>query len=293
MKNKYFPYLLVLTAGCLWGCMGILVRKLNAYGMTSMEVAWLRVGVAFLFMLVGVLLWNREMLHIQLKDLWCFVGTGVCSLSVFTVSYFYTIELTSLSVAAVLLYTAPAFVMLMSFFLFKESINRRKIVALAMAFVGCVLVTGILTDKPALTGAGVACGLLSGFGYALYSIFGRYAMQRGYGSITITVYTFLFATIALLPFVKFSHMQTCMQGKGVGDIPIIVILIFLVTVAPYLCYTKGLEGMENGKASVVASIEPVMATVVGMVAFGEKNGILTWAGIGLVIGSIALMSLKE
>lgn len=293
MKNKYFPYLLVLAAGCMWGCMGILVRKLNACGMTSMEVAWLRVGVAFLFMFLGVLVWNKKMLQIKLKDLWCFVGTGVCSLSVFTVSYFYTIELTSLSVAAVLLYTAPAFVMLMSFFLFKESIDRRKILALCMAFAGCILVTGILTDKPALTGLGVASGLLSGFGYALYSIFGRYAMQRAYGSITITVYTFLFATIALFPFIKISHIQSCMQGKGFGEVLIIIALIFLVTVAPYLCYTKGLEGMENGRASVVASIEPVMATVVGMLAFGEKNGILTWIGIGLVLGSIALMSLKE
>lgn len=293
MKNKFLPYILVLAAGCMWGCMGIPVRLLNTYGLGSMEVAWLRVGIAFLFMLFGVLLWNRSLLRIKGKDLWCFFGTGVCSLSVFTVSYFYTIKLTSLSVAAVLLYTAPAFVMLMSFFLFKESMNRRKLLALCMAFVGCILVTGILTDKPALTGLGVVCGLLSGFGYALYSIFSRYAMQREYSSITITVYTFLFATIALFPFIKADHIKQCLLGKSAGEMLVVIALIFLVTVAPYLCYTKGLEGMENGKASVVASVEPVMATVVGMVAYNEKNGILTWIGIVLVLLSIAMISLKE
>ena len=290
MQCKWLPYLLVLASGCLWGCMGLLVRRLNSYGMDAMEIAWLRVAVAFLFMFLGVLVLKPSLLRIRWKDLWCFAGTGICSLSVFTVAYFYTMELTSLSVAAVLLYTAPAFVTAMSFFLFNETINRQKVIALCMAFVGCILVTGVLTSTPALTGAGILCGLLSGFGYALYSIFSRYAMQRGYGSITITVYTFLMASIALLPIIKVQHIGACLIGKGIGGIGWTVLMIFLVTVAPYLCYTKGLTGMENGRASVIASIEPVMATVIGILVFGESNSAMTWVGILLVIGSIGLIS---
>ena len=135
MQCKWLPYLLVLASGCLWGCMGLLVRRLNSYGMDAMEIAWLRVAVAFLFMFLGVLVLKPSLLRIRWKDLWCFAGTGICSLSVFTVAYFYTMELTSLSVAAVLLYTAPAFVTAMSFFLFNETINRQKVIALCMAFV--------------------------------------------------------------------------------------------------------------------------------------------------------------
>ena len=288
--SKWLPYLLVLVSGCLWGCMGLLVRKLNVYGMDAMEIAWLSVAVAFLFMFLGILILKPSLLKIKWKDSWCFAGTGICSLAIFTVAYFYTIELTSLSVAAVLLYTAPAFVTVMSFFLFKEPINRRKMLALGMAFVGCVLVTGVLTSTPALSGVGILCGLISGFGYALYSIFSRFAMQRGYGSITITVYTFLVASIALLPIINVQHIGACLSGQGIGGIGWTVLMIFLVTVAPYLCYTKGLTGMENGRASVIASIEPVMATLIGVFWFGETNSIMTWVGIALVIGSIALIS---
>lgn len=290
--KKYTAPILVLLAGSFWGCMGLLVRLLSGYGMDSLEIAVVRVSVSSIFMVVGTLLFNRSLLKINWKDIWCFVGTGICSLAVFSASYFKTMTMTSLSVAAVLLYTAPAFVTIMSFFLFKEQINKQKILALVLAFLGCVLVTGLLSEKPVLSGMGIVFGLISGFGYALYSIFSRFAMQRGYNSITITVYTFLFCTIGLLPFIKFNHFSACLAGKGNMALWIIF-LTFMVTVAPYLCYTKGLEGMENGRASVIASIEPVVATLVGMIVFGETNYWFTWIGIAMVLGSIAMISIEK
>ena len=141
MRQKTSSILLVLAAGCMWGCMGLLVRPLNNVGLVTMDICFLRGFVAFVIMLAGLLVFDRTALKIRLKDIWCFVGTGALSVSFFNFCYFKTITLTSLSVAAVLLYTAPAFVMIMSFFLFKESMTKKKILALLSAFVGCVLVS--------------------------------------------------------------------------------------------------------------------------------------------------------
>ena len=123
LKYRKFS-LFVLLAGSLWGFMGLLVRSLNAVGLTSMEICFIRGAVTFVVMLAGLLLFDRKALRIKLKDIWCFVGTGAFSVAFFNFCYFKTMTLTSLSVAAVLLYTAPAFVMLMSAVLFKESPGR-------------------------------------------------------------------------------------------------------------------------------------------------------------------------
>ena len=108
--------LLVLAAGSFWGLMGLLVRSLNEAGLSSMEICFIRAVITFVCMLAGLLLFDRKAIRVRGRDIWCFIGTGAFSVTFFNFCYFKTITLTSLSVAAVMLYTAPAFVMLMSAF---------------------------------------------------------------------------------------------------------------------------------------------------------------------------------
>ena len=288
-KTKTLSIILVLTAGCMWGCMGLLVRPLNGIGLVTMDICFLRGFVTFTVMLAGLLLFDRNALKIKLRDIWCFIGTGALSVSFFNFCYFKTITLTSLSVAAVLLYTAPAFVMIMSFFLFKENMTKRKVAALIVAFVGCVLVSGIVTGGGDLNAKGILVGLGAGFGYALYSIFSRYALQRGYNSITITFYTFLFATLCTIFLVDVSSIFNIVETNpqiGVYG----AFMILFVTLFPYLCYTKGMSGMENGTASVIASVEPVMATVLGILIYKEEMTIVNAFGMILVLVSIVMLN---
>ena len=179
---KKLAPLFILAAGILWGCIGIFVRRLNAMGLYSMDIVFLRAVATALAMGAFLLIFNRKMFRIRLKDLWCFLGTGICSIVFFNFCYFKAITLTSLSVAAVLLYTAPAIVMVLSFFLFGEKFTKRKVLALVLTFVGCVLVTGVLTDAGNVTGLGVLTGLGAGLGYALYSIL---AVMRWSGAIIL------------------------------------------------------------------------------------------------------------
>ena len=130
----------VLLAGALWGSMGLFVRRLNAAGLYAMDVVLARMLSALLFMGVFMLLFARESFRIRLKDLWCFLGSGIVSLLLFSLCYFSGMQVTSLNVMAVLLYTSPAIIMILSVVLFHEKLTKRKLLALVMTFAGCCLV---------------------------------------------------------------------------------------------------------------------------------------------------------
>ncbi len=275
----------ILTAGILWGCLGCFVRELNACGLYAMEIVSLRAIVTAVFMGVFLAIYNRRLLIIRLRDLWCFLGTGICSIVFFNFCYFKAIAMTSLSVAAVLLYTAPAFVMILSYLLFQEKFTRKKILSLFLTFAGCALVTGVITDPGNTTGVGILTGLGAGIGYALYSIFGRYALEKGYHAMTITFYTFLVAALGTLFLADLP--QVCMTvTESSGILGLSIALGIVCTVLPYLTYTLGLQYVDNSRASIIASVEPVTATVLGFLLFDEEITAFGMLGVALVITAL-------
>ena len=293
--NKKFASASILMAGTLWGIIALFVRGLNANGFESMEIVALRGFGALLLMSAGLLIYDRTLFKIKLKDIWCFVGTGVLSLTFFNLCYFRTMMLTSLSVAAILLYTAPTIVVVLSAFLFKEKITVKKIVCLCVAFLGCAFVTGIFTEGGSdLSWQGILVGLGAGLGYALYSIFGRYAIERGYSTFTISFYTFLFSSIGTLPLVKLGHIrEVIVESDGMKCVLLLLGFALISTVLPYLLYTIGLTQVENGKASIMASIEPVVATLLGIFVYGENLTVQGTIGILLVLGAIVFLNMNE
>lgn len=177
----------VLLAGIFWGSMGLFVRQLNAAGLYAIDVMQLRVLLSAIFVGLYLLLFDRQKLRLRPRDIWCFAGSGICSLMLFSWCYFTGMQAASLAVMAVLLYTAPVFVMLMSIVFFREKLTGAKLTALVLCLAGCVLVSGVGSSER-LGLRGLLLGLGAGFGYALYSIFGRCAIDRGYSSWTITFY---------------------------------------------------------------------------------------------------------
>nr|MBQ4320125.1 EamA family transporter [Clostridia bacterium] len=218
-------------------------------------------------------------------------GTGIVSIVFFNVCYFSTIGTTSLGTAAVLLYTAPIFVMLMSAVLFKEKLTVKKIAACIAAFIGCVLVSGIVTGGLTLTPTALLTGLGSGIGYALYSIFGRYAINRGYSSLTITVYTFVFALFGILPITDYTAVGAAFKG-GIMPIAVGILMGLIVSIIPYILYTLGLTVTEGGKASVMASVEPVTAALIGLVVFFEVPDVFELIGMLVILGSITALNIS-
>ncbi|MGM9915910.1 EamA family transporter [Anaerotignum sp.] len=282
-------YILVLIAGVSWGLIGIFTKAIDALGFTEMQMLFVKGVLATALLFLIIFLKDRSQLKLKnWKDIRYFVGTGICSFTFFSWAYMKAINLTSLGVAAVLLYTAPTFVMLFSILLFHEKMTKVKGVVLGMTFLGCVLVTGLLEGGGAFTWQGILIGLGSGIGYALYSIFGTYAIKAGYGSLSISFYTFLMATIFMVFCVE--PVAVLRQITTMGQWPLAISFSLLTTVVPYLCYTKGLSGLPASQASVTATIEPVVAAILGIVVFHESASFLKIAGIILVLSSVVVMN---
>lgn len=283
--------LLIVLAGIFWGSMGLFVRKLNTFGFSSFQIAFIRLSISALVFVLILLLADRRGFCIARRDLPLFLGLGICSVMSFTVCYFKAIELMPLSVAAILLYTSPIWVMLMSALFFKEKLTPLKLVSLVLAVGGCVLVSGIGGGGD-LSLTGIVLGLCSGVCYALYSILGTIALRR-YRPLTVTTYTFLFASLGCLFFCSPGELlRTVSAAPPVSMLLLLPATAVITAVIPYLSYTKGLQSTEAGRAAILATVEPVMASVLGLAVYHEKLSVSSALGIVLVLSAIVLLNLR-
>ena len=287
--KKLAPFLVIL-AGCCWATLGVFVRHLNEIGLQAMQIVECRALLTVVGMFGALGIFRRDLLRVKSKDLWCFAGGGIVSVILFNFCYFQTIQRASLSVAAILLYTSPIFVLLLSVPLFGEKLTRKKLLCLIMAFVGCALASGLTAGGMTLSPQTLLFGLGSGFGYGLYSIFSRFALQRGYHPITITAYIFLFGAIGGIPLTDFGQIAA-IAGQP-DNLLYLIVYTVVTTIIPYCAYTTGLQHIENGVAAVLACIEPVMATLFGIFFFSELPTLTGWLGIALVLTALTLLNLR-
>ncbi len=289
MKRKY--YLSVIVGAALWGTISIFVKGLYELGFTALQIASLRIFSASLILLGYSLLTNRSYLKIDWRDIPWFIGTGVISLVFFSWCYFFTIAESSVSMAVILLYTAPAMVTVMSRIFFKEFFTSKKIISLILASIGLMIVTGIYQPgQMNITVLGLITGLGSGFGYALYSIFGR-AILKKYDPLTVTNYTLFAASIVLIPvLLRIPNPQTLLEPSIILSI---VGLGLFPTALAFIFYTKGLVHLEASKASITATVEPVVGTMLGVLVFGDMITNFQWLGIGMILSSVVVVNLNN
>ena len=284
--------ILIIIAGCFWGSMGIFVRKLGTYGFSSIQIVSIRLTLAAIIFALVLYIKDRKGFRISCRDIPLFLGLGFVSILFFTICYFTAITMMSLSTAAILLYTSPVWIMLMSVLFFHEKLNREKLIALALAFAGCVLVSGISGEGMTLTGLFV--GLGSGIGYGLYSILGTIALRR-YSTYTVTAYTFIFAAVGSWFICQPADMFY--KFSNAGDSGFLILFCFLTAlitaVIPFLTYTLGLERVEASKAGIIATIEPMVATLVGIIVFSEPLTLMSGSGIFLILSAVIILNLKR
>ena len=283
---KKSAILSIIAAAIFWGTAGVFSKYLALYGFTTAEVAVFRMTVAAAVLCVIVFIKDRRLFKIKLRDLPVLLGLGVISL--FGTSFFYlsSIEAASMSTAAILMYTAPFIVTAASVFLYKEKLTVKKSAALVTAFIGCILVSGI-GDQTSVEG--VVYGLLSGVTYATYSLFGKRAVKT-MDTYTITLWGFIFAAGASLLTIDPLSTLSKIPQTGIKGILLILGVGIVVSVIPYLLYTYGLKYTEAGKASVIAMLEPLTATILGLVFFSQVPKVSAIFGTVLIIFAVALIN---
>ncbi len=289
MKKQGIGMAMILAAASMWGTIGFLTRHITPRGFSSLSLIFYRALTTAVIMGIIILFKDKSLFRIKLRDIWVFIGSGIISFFAFNVCYMLSIGRNSLAVAAILLYTSPIFVMLFSVLFFKEKLSAQKTFALVCAICGCALVS--FGGEVKLSFVGLLLGIGSGLGYALYSIFGTVALNRGYSTLTITFYTFLFAAVAAL---SCADLSVTLPLFKVDTLNIAIVFLFSVwvTVLPYLLYTRGMEYNNATTASIVSTVEPVVAALLGFFAFGEDPGVSGVFGMVLVILSIVILNIR-
>lgn len=281
---------MVAGAGALWGLISLFVRALQADGLTSLQIVFSRNLLAAVVLGGVIFIRERRFPRFRLRDIWMFLGTGMVSIALFNYCYFAALEHSSVAVASLLLYTSPIFIMILSAILFHERLTGQKLLSLVMTVAGCACITGIFSESQTVACTTILLGLGSGLFYGLYSIFGKFALRR-YSAMTVSLYTFVFAAVATAPFCAADSFRFAADHPQ--DLWFSMGLVVVSTVIPFLLYTGGLNGIQASKAAVLAIVEPLVASLLGVAAFGDTFTIWTLFGMLLIFSAIAVLQLPR
>jgi DME family drug/metabolite transporter len=249
--------------------------------MDPLEVAFWRAGFGWLFFLVQAG-WKKEY-AVAGRDLPMIVGFGFLGVTVFFGSYQIAVQSGGAALAAVLLYTAPAWVAILARFVLKETLNPIKLICIALTISGVIGVgfgssSGHTVN---VTTLGIAAGLVAGLSYALYYIFGKHYLNI-YPTHTIFAYTLPVGLAGLAPWIDFHPMT--LTGFGA-----VLFLGLATTFGAYTFYCIGLKHLEASKAAVVATLEPVVAGIMAYFWWGERFTPLGYLGVATILGAVLLL----
>lgn len=287
--NKKAALIVALSAAS-FGFLGVPVRFLHENGFVPLDITAVRLFVTTIALVLIALVVDRDLFKVRKKDLLFFILFGFFKL-MSDVTLFRAQVTIELSLSTLLQMTAPYYVLVISLFLFKERITLMKILAMLVAFIGCIFVTGVITGgMHSLDFVGVASALISGLFFGLYTIGCKLSSDKGYKPVTTMMYMFLFASLMTIPFAN--DVKVVESFVDVHLIVGVLSLGVLMTLIPFFVSTWGVQKLEASKVSLISVMEVITACIVGYFLFDEEMTVLNIIGMSLVVASIVIMDLK-
>ncbi len=294
-------YFLVFLAAAMWGTLGLFFTALHDFGVQALTIAFLRAAVPGAILFIVLLVTDHRALVVSRGALAFFALFGLVGIAAFYIVNVEAVILTNVPTASVMLYTAPAWVTLFAWRVWGESLTGRKILALVVVWVGILLVARFYDPAQIrLNGAGTFVAISTGIAYALYTIFSKFAVKQHAPTIAV-MYSLLFGALFLLP-TQFLPIPARDELVGEGFAPlarnqnawvILAGLCFGPTLGSYVLYNVGLRHIPASNASVVASVEPVVAALLGWFVLGQMLEIWQWVGGILIVASAVWLSLQK
>ena len=288
---KRLAIISVLAGATLLGSLGAWGRAIYRYeGNPMVVVTWRAlIGAVVLAGLLAIL--RPQLLRIRPGDLPFFALYGFVGVTMNFWAYFSAVKFTTLAVAITLLYTYPAFVVLLSALFLRERLTSTKLVAVIVTLLGSALVAQVhQADWLRLNLRGILFGLLAGLSMATYSIFGKRALSR-YAPWTVVLYAFgtggLFLAVLSGP-----RLLQAIRYPGVAWLWILG-LALIPSLGGYALYTFGLRDLQASQASIIATWEVVTAASLGWFLFGEQPAAVQYLGAALVCFGIGWIQRAE
>ena len=286
--EQHKGYLCIIIAATMWGFIGPLGKMAYAQGISPLEVAFWRALLAWFCFGTEVLI-RQKTVKVSRKDLPPLALFSVLCVALFYGAYQVAVEQAGAALSSVLLYTAPAWVILLSRFFLHEKVTTGKLLALGFTIVGVILIAVSQSNNLLVTNGGdmalgIATGLFSGFCYSLYYILGKFFSAK-YSAGVLFFYTLLPGALLLLPWFSFTE-KTGWAWLSLG------LLAVISTYGAYHFYYTGLKYIEAGRASIVATLEPVVAGLAAWYWWGEFFTPTGYAGAILIIVAVIIVVRK-
>ena len=278
----------------MFGSSGIFVRTLTQNGIDQTTLLFLRFSIAIIPILAAIFLTDRKLLKISLSDLPLFLVCAICIIGL-NLCYNESMNTVPLSLAAVLLSLAPIYVLIIAYFLFGEKITSKKLICMALAIFGCVLMTGVLeTSLKSIPLFGILSGIGAGLFWAVYLMASKKSIEMGNHTYTILLYSIIFITIALIPFTDFGQISSFVSINPMLTILFLVLHSTFSFALPYILSTLSLSYMDSGTSSILLSgAEPFAALIFGLILYGEIPTVLMFLGFVLTVTAMMLLTRKE
>ncbi len=288
--EKMQGYASIATASALWGTMGILARLSFAYGILPETLIALRLAISFATLLAILLLFRKSSFRIQKADAPLFIAFGIFAVAFQRISYFYAVNLTTATMAAILFYTYPVFVTFSALYFLKEKITLRELSAIALTFLGAAFVVRAY-DTYALSNnlLGIAFGLLSSLFFVLYFMMTK-KLRNKYTSWTLTLFGDGIGALALMPIISFSIPQILAFPSQLWLL--ILTIAWVPSLLAYLLYSYALKYVKSSKGSVLSVMEPLSAAILSSIFLGERLENPQLMGIALSLTGVALLFQK-
>ncbi|MFC7785154.1 DMT family transporter [Rossellomorea sp. GCM10028870] len=280
---------LVMLAAICWGISGGIADVLMNKGWDPIVISLYRGVVGFICFFVWFLLRFRQNRGISTRlYIWSLIA-GVGFAGNFTF-YFLSIEASSVAVAATLMYTAPVFVLLISFLLRIEDSTWFKWGCITGVLLGIILLTGAYnTESISVSFLGMAAGLAAGLSYALF-IFGfKNASSIGNPHTTLTIAFFSFCLILFL-FTDKGEAAAVLASRDIGWF---LLLGILGAGLSFILYVTGIRWTTPANASMVAMVEPVTASLFGVLVIGDQLTGIQIVGMVVILVTITVLSVKQ
>jgi DME family drug/metabolite transporter len=290
--DRIMGVLAVVAAASIWGTLGLFAKILYAQGVSFESLVAVRASVGWVAVMVFVLATGKaKSLRVSGRDLALLAPFGLVGIGCFYLLYFFTVRESTVGTAAILLYSSPAFVVVLASLFLNEALNVAKVLALFLTAGGVFLVAGAYDPSNLeVTPTVLLTGLLSGLTYGLYSIFGR--PVTGHLSPSVILSFALFFGSLLLVVAALPTLDT-LAGLPTSSYALLFMLAVVHTTLGFALYTFGLGRLGAGRAAIVATVEPVVAGVLGTALLGEDLTLPKLVGALLVISGAALAQVRK
>lgn len=301
MKMK--AIILVIIAGIAWGTSGIFVHYLAPYGFTSVQMTAVRGIVSLISMTLFALICDRKSFRTDKIGLLLSLGSGV-SLFLTATLYYEAMQRIGIAPAAIIMYSMPVIVTLLSGVIFKERATALKWVALGVMLLGCALSSGLISGIGWKRGefypvlnlkidfVGLLIAAMSAITYSVYNILTKLAARRGENAITLTIYCFLAVSVSALVCCNPVALVKAIAVNPKIALPLCLGLGAITFVLPFFLYTLGIKSLPASTATALSVMEPVSAAVFGLF-LGESLSPVSLIGIILAVIAVLLIVKSE